>query len=206
MYILPYRQFKIKEVFYEGQIIHQFIPLPHILAILADMHKCVATINSYIRRTIKQIGRPPLTILIPRISLIYKRNFKKKVKTHVLLPEFCTPYSNYTAKSVCIVKPELIPHETKKKLPTKVWDFMVKQYHSLKYSAQVAYVRSRNKNLHFRFTMIGTEFIMLCNHKCGNFYLRPRDAFLRFFYFSIEKNWFINILEYLNHTISLSGP
>ena len=202
MYILPHHYFKIKEYYYSCYKIHKFVPLPHVLAVLADVHKCRVTIHSYIFRTIKQIGRPDLKIFLPRISLIYEENSRKKVKTHVLLTEFCTPYSNYTAKSVCIVKPELIPFKTRAMLSIKTWDSMINLSHSYKYSSQIDYVSSRFKHLHSRFTMIGTEFQILGGLNFKKFSLKTCDSFLRFFYLLLKKGWYINVLEYLEHTIS----
>ena len=196
MLIISYGFYKVIEFEKHIYRIELAVPLERICLLLGCKH---IRIHSYIRRVIKQVGYSDLVIFIPRIICDVNTPLQR---THVLLPDFILPYSNYTVKSLSIVFPENIPRDTVKRISLSDWDRLINVSFRKKNCNQREYVQRRVFFLLKRFLSVGGVFNFITRVRRRAMTVSyPLKKLKKYYLFTAKKSCCINVLSYIDHTI-----
>ncbi|MGN0914977.1 MAG: DUF6431 domain-containing protein [Succinivibrio sp.] len=195
MHILPYQLFNVE--YCKGRI-PKFVPSPTVFAWLdSSLGATSIRIHSYIKRQIKQIGVEPKLILIPRIICTFK---EKRKRTHNLLPDFVLPYCNYTVKSLACVFSTFIPTKTASRFKLSDWDRFSTIACSNRNKRTCSYIKQRGSKLFYRYGIISKMIVLFRQARECKLYYSQNS--LNKYYFFDSNSICINVLSYLEHTIS----
>lgn len=195
MFILPYQLFYVE---YCKSGIPKFVPSPTIFTWLAIILGTTnIRIHGYIKRQVKQIGTDPKHILIPRIICTFA---DKSKRTHNLLPDFVLPYCNYTVKSLACVFSSNIPIQTAIRFKLSDWDRLSTVACSNRNKQTCSYIKQRVSKLFYRYGTISKMIVLFRQAKERKLYY-PWKNFFKYYFFD-RNSICINVLSYLEHTIS----
>lgn len=197
MFIFPYQLFYVE---YHKDGFPKFVLSPTIFIWLAIILGTTnIRIHGYIKIQIKQIGTEPKLILIPRIICTFE---DKSKRTNNLLPDFVLPYCNYTIKSLASVFSAYIPTQTAIRFKLSDWDRLSTVAFSNKNKQTSSYIKQRVSKLFYRYGTISKMIVLFRKAKERKLYYTWKNFFK--YYFFDNNSICINVLFYLEHTISIT--
>lgn len=182
----------------------KFVPARRTLLKITELCRARAiAIHGYIRRNVKFINGTEISILIPRIRVSFSQT--KRIRTHILLPDFLLPYTRYNLKEIAIVNSDHIPSDTLMSMLSKSqWDKDINStYENPVYEK---YVTSRITNYIKRFTDFFVSIRLFTTKAVQMF----ESCFypISDFYFFITKDNALSPINYLSinrHTVYKSA-
>ncbi len=197
MFIFPYQLFYVE---YHKDGFPKFVLSPKIFIWLEIILGTTnIRIHGYIKRQIKQIGTEPKLILIPRIICTFT---DKRRRTHNLLPAFVLPYCNYTIKSLASVFSAYIPTQTAIRFKLSDWGRLSTVAFSNRNKQTSSYIKQRGSKLFYRYGTITKMIVLFRKTKERKLYYTRKNFFK--YYFFDNNSICINVLSYLEHTISIT--
>ena len=201
MIILPYKFFRISLV-PRGPVIFTRIEISdEVLVWLKKLLHCnKIKRNGTCKRIIKHVTVPDRNLLLPRVI-----TDSTSQRSHVVLPDFVLPYSNYTVKSLFMVFTDFISQQTAIKLTVKQWDYLNSHRFQSRYLLKMLYIKSRKEQLLKRYILFRDELFFIGRKELTDFLQTSSCIHLRPYYFITNKTWYISPLTYLSNTVSYNN-